>query len=92
MLDYTKYYPAMIAMTPRGYAFIYWCDRRLGAHLDHNYGRGKQHWFEYLGKKTKDECRVAYPHTPILQSDDSRINNFCRRMIREMEELVSDDL
>lgn len=92
MLDYSQYYPAMIALTERGYAFIYWCDRRLGAHLDHNYGRGKQHWFEYLGKKNREECKNNYPRTPILAVEDPRINAFCRGKIREMESLVDDNL
>lgn len=91
MLNYEAYHPAMIAITDDGYAFIYWCDRKMNAHLDFNYGRGRQHWFEYLGKHTKEECKMKYPNTPILAATDQRINKFCKDKIQELYEMVTDD-
>ena len=90
MLDYSKYHAAMIAVTNGDYAFVYWCDRMLRAHEPYNYGRGKQHWIEYLGRKTKAECRTLYPHTPILDSEDPRINVFLKGKMTELEILVSE--
>lgn len=80
----------MIAVTTDDYAFIYWCDMKMNAHLEYNYGRGKQHWFEYLGKFTKQECKAQYPNTPILPSDDQRINKFCKGKIQELYDLVKE--
>lgn len=89
MLDYSRYHPAMIAVTDDEYAFIYWCGMKMVAHVDFNYGRGQQHWFEYLGKHTKKECKVLYPNTPILSANDQRINKFCQGKIKEMYDLVA---
>jgi hypothetical protein len=88
MFDYSRYYPALIAITEAGNAFIYWVDNSLIALTELNYGRGKNHWFEYLGKQTPIECREKYPITPILQAQDPRISTHKKGKIREMEELI----
>lgn len=80
----------MIALTPSGHAFIYWTVVRLVALDEDNYGRGKSHWIELLGKFSDRDCRIQYPDTPLLHHSDPRINGFIRRKIREMDELVAD--
>lgn len=91
MLNYSEYYPAMIAETSKGDYFIYWICLRLIALSDKNYGRGKSHWFEYLGKQEKNECRKLYPHTPVLSADDNRINVFLKSKIKELDDLINSE-
>lgn len=90
MLDYSQYYAAMIALAQSGNAFIYWMTNRLTALDGLNYGRGKSHWIEFLGKYTREECRDQYRGTPILPADDKRINEFIRSRIKEMDDLVQE--
>lgn len=80
----------MIAVTTKGYAFVYFVRRFLVATNEDNYGRGKDHWFEYLGRLTKKQCRQQYPQTPVLEAEDPRINAFCQGKVLELAELVDD--
>lgn len=89
MIDYTHYHRAMVAVTKRGYAFVYWVNRYLCPLDETNYGRGKSHWLEYLGKMSKESCRMTYYETPVLDATDTRINEFCRQRIADMETLVA---
>lgn len=88
MFDYSAYYPALIAITEAGNAFLYYVDNRLEALTELNYGRGKKHWFEYLGKQSALECKRNYPRTPILKATDPRISPDKRAKITELEELI----
>jgi hypothetical protein len=89
MINYADYNLTMIAITPSGYAFVYWRWCKLIPVYDHeaDYGRGKKHWFEYLGKYSKEDCRKMYPHVPVLQADDARISHFKKERLKELEEL-----
>jgi len=78
----------MIAVTEPGNAFIYWVRNLLPPLTDENYGRGKDHWFEYLGKWKKAQCGKEFPGCVVLDAEDPRISPFCRGKIMELDELV----
>lgn len=78
----------MIVLAGSGNAFMYWVKNLLPPLTEENYGRGKDHWFDYLGRWDKDKCRGQFPASNILDVADPRISAFCRAKVLELEEIV----
>jgi len=85
MIGYTHYSRRYIIMTEKNNAFLYFSTKRDVTLHSLNFGKGKDHWFEYLGCFTIADCQAENPLVCIYPIKDETLSKFLRDKVRELE-------
>ena len=91
MLRYTSYNRSLIILTERSNAFIYITHKKAVPFTSINYGKGRKHWFEYLGCFSFKDCQGENPGTLIKYIKDETLPKLVVGKVRELECIYIED-